>query len=273
MTTTLGFTWEHWRRDGDREVRNQNDFGPTARVDWRAAEWARLRAGYAFSARLGSSYDSTGALSGLRKYPQADRLRHRFDLLAQLDPRDDLGVTLTTAFDLSDFDDSDQGLTEDNRWNIGVDLSYRPHQRVGLWANYAFDYIWMFQEQGGEAWDSTTYDRAHNGGVGADVALVPHLLDLELSYLIQRGRAKTRGGGTAVDFPSIKNTLQAVTAGVSYHALEFLTFRTIYRWEKYDVTNFHDNFGISDTQGDIWLQNRIDDYDAHIVSISAVVKF
>ena len=60
---------------------------------------------------------------------------------------------------------------------------------------------------------------------------------------------------------------------MSYHALEFLTFRTIYRWEKYDVTNFHDIFGISDTQGDIWLQDRIADYDAHIVRISAVVNF
>ena len=111
--------------------------------------------------------------------------------------------------------------------------------------------------------------------MGADVVLVPGLLDLELSYFIQRGRAKTRAGRSAADddFPTIKNTLQAVSTGVSYHALEFLTFRTIYRWEKYDVNNFHDNFGISNSQGDIWLQNRVADYDAHIVSISAVVTF
>ena len=152
-------------------------------------------------------------------------------------------------------------------------LGYEPHERVRLWAYYAFDYVWAFQEQGEETWDSTTYDRAHNGGVGTDVALIPGLLDLELSYFIQRGRAKTRGGGTAADFPSLKNTLQAVTTGVSYHALEFLTFRTFYRWEKYDVNNFHDNFDITNAQGDIWLQNRVADYDAHIVSISAVVTF
>lgn len=167
-TATLGFEWQHWNRSGDREVRNLNEYGPTARIDWRAAEWARMRASYAFAARRGSDYNALpGALDGLRKFSQADRLRHRFDLQAQLDPRADLGFTITSAFSLSDYDDSAQGLTDDNRWNIGIDASYQLHERVGLWANYAYDYIWAFQEQGGGTWDSTTYDTAHNAGVGA----------------------------------------------------------------------------------------------------------
>ncbi len=202
------------------------------------------------------------------------RARHRFDLLTQLDPCDEFGVTLSSGFDLSNYDDSDQGLTDDNRFNIGIDASYRPHERVGLWVNYAYDYIWAFQNQDGGAWNNTTFDTAHNGGVGADFVLVPELLDAELSYFIQLGRARSEGGGTAVDFSIIKDTLQAVTAGLAVHPLEYLSFRALYRWEKYDRSNFHEDFPrFTDSQGDIWLQNRIADYDAHIFSFSAIVKF
>ena len=30
---------------------------------------------------------------------------------------------------------------------------------------------------------------------------------------------------------------------------------------------------VPDTQGDIYLQNRVDDYDAHIISMSVILKF
>jgi len=276
VSTTLGFEWEHWHRDKPREVRNTDEFGPTARVDWRAADWARFRAGYSFAARRGSSYDALpGALVGLRKYSQAELLRHRFNLLAQLDPCENFGVTLTGAFHLTDYDDSDQGLTDDDRFDVGIEASYRPHERVNIWANYNFDYIRSYQKQGGApTWTSKAHDTAHNGGAGVDIIIIRELLEAEFSYFIQRARAETEGGGTAVDFPNIKDRLQAATAALSLHPLEFLTLRTAYRWEKYDRNNFHEDFPLyTDAQGDIYLQNRIRDYDAHIFSVSAILTF
>lgn len=275
VTATLGFVWEKWQRDREREVRNLNEYGPTARIDWRASEWARLRASYTFTARRGSDYDAlSGALDGLRKYSQADRLRHHFDLQSHFVPSEDLSLTLTTGFDLSNYDDSDQGLTEDDRFNVGIDASYQLHERVVVWANYSYDYIWALQQQGGGTWDSTTRDTAHNGGVGADFMLIPELLDGEISYFIQSANARTLGGGTAEDYPTIEDSLQAVTAALSVHPFENVTLRGIYRFEKYDRDNFHENFPLyTDTQGDIYLQNRIGDYDAHIMSLSAIFKF
>jgi MtrB/PioB family decaheme-associated outer membrane protein len=277
VSTTVGMVWENWNRDSARNVRDTNEYGPTARVDWRAAKWARLRGGYTFAARRGDSYDEMGGLAGLRRFPQADLLRHRFNLLAQLDPCEDFGVTLTGAFNLTEYDDSVLGLTDDDRFDVGIEASYRPHERVNIWANYAFDYIRMFQKQGastGGGWDSKTHDTAHNGGAGVDVIIIRELLDAEFSYFIQRAWAETDGGGTAVDFPNIKDRLQAATATLSLHPLDYLTLRTGYRWEKYDRNNFHENFPLyTDTQGDIYLQNRIRDYDAHIVSVSAILTF
>jgi MtrB/PioB family decaheme-associated outer membrane protein len=274
VTGTLGFEWEHWNRSQDREVRNQNSYGPVARIDWRAASWARLRGSYGFSARRGNDYVAEpGALAGLRKYSQADRVRHRFELLTQLDPREDLGFTFSSGFSLNDYDDSDQGVTDDNRWNVGLDASYRPLSYLGFWAYYHFDYIWAFQKQSGGSWDSTTYDTAHNASVGVDFGIVPDRLDGEVSYFIQLARANTLGSGSAVDFPTIDDTLQAVSVGLNLYALEYLSFRALYRFEKYDRNNFHEDFPISDSQGDIYLQNRVADYDAHIVSLSAILSF
>jgi MtrB/PioB family decaheme-associated outer membrane protein len=274
VSTTVGMVWENWNRDNAREVRDMNEYGPTARVDWRAADWARLRAGYAFAARRGDRYDEQGALAGLRKYSQAELLRHRFNLLAQLDPCEDFGVTLTGAFHLTDYDDSDQGLTDDDRFDVGIEANYRLHERVNLWANYNFDYIRLYQKQGGSSWNSKARDTAHNGGAGVDFVIIPGMLDGEVSYFIQRAWAKTIGGGTAEDFPVIKDRLQAVTTALSVHPLEYLTFRGAYRWEKYDRNNFHEDFPLyTDSTGDIYLQNRIRDYDAHIFSISAILTF
>jgi MtrB/PioB family decaheme-associated outer membrane protein len=274
VSTTVGMVWENWNRDSARNVRDTNEYGPTARVDWRAAKWARLRGGYTFAARRGDSYDEMGGLAGLRRFPQADLLRHRFNLLAQLDPCEDFGVTLTGAFHLTDYDDSDQGLNDDDRFDVGIEANYRAHERVNIWANYNFDYVRLYQKQGGGGWDSKARDTAHNGGAGVDFVIIPDMLDGEVSYFIQRAWAKTIGGGTAVDFPVIKDRLQAVTTTLSVHPLEYLTFRGSYRWEKYDRNNFHEDFPLyTNTSGDIYLQNRIADYDAHIFSISAILTF
>ena len=65
-----------------------------------------------------------------------------------------------------------------------------------------------------------------------------------------------------------------MTAGLSLHVAEYLTFRGTYRWERYSRENFHEDFPLyTDTQGDIYLQNRIGDYNAHIFSFSAILKF
>ncbi len=147
---------------------------------------------------------------------------------------------------------------------------------MNIWANYNFDYIRMYQKQGGTTagWDSKTHDTAHNGGAGVDLIIIPELIDAEFSYFIQRAWAETDGGGSAVDFPNIKDRLQAATATLSFHPLDYLTLRTGYRWEKYDRTNFHEDFPLyTNDRGDIYLQNRIADYDAHIFTISAILTF
>ena len=103
----------------------------------------------------------TTPTSTIRKYSQADFLRHRLNLLAQFDPCDEVSLTVTSGATLVDYENSDQGVTGDDRWDAGFEASYRPHPRVGLRASYQFDYIRLFQKQGGSSWESVTSDFAH----------------------------------------------------------------------------------------------------------------
>jgi MtrB/PioB family decaheme-associated outer membrane protein len=310
VSGTLGFEYEHWNRSRDREVHNQSSYGPTARIDWRPSGWSHLRGSYAFVARRGTGYDwlapfsqqlppaevpgfAAGAnLPGLRKFSQANYLQHRFGLLTQLTPHESFDFSFSTGFKLTDYDDSSLGLTDDNRFNAGVEVSYRPHPRVGLSAFYAFDYIWAYQKQVNRPfgfptppppapWEGTTFDVAHNGGAAVDAVLWRDFLDARLSYFIQYGNAKTTGVGAASAWPALEDTLQAVDLTFDVYPLtrtsnEFargISFQPRYRFEKYDRSFFTENFPVSDDDGDIFLQDGISDYDAHIFTLMAIIEF
>lgn len=307
ITAAVGFEWESWDRSSDREVRHQNEYAPTARIDWRAANWARVRGSYAFRARQDNNYswiapfektfppaEAPGAaadanLPQLRKFDEADRYLHEFKLSTEINQWEQLSFTFSTGFDLANYHDSDFGLTDDRRWHMGFDADYAPLERLRIFAYYTYDSIYARQKQldrpfsgaGPFPWRSRTDDRAHTGGVGLSVSLVPELLEAELSYSIQDGHAKTTASGDpgagAVDWPAISDRLQAVTATLSYHPLEHMSFETSYRFEKYDQSDFKDRFPTTDNQGDIFLQNRgrglIRDFTANIFSVSVIYRF
>jgi len=307
LTAALGFEWESWNRSSDREVRHQNEYGWTSRIDWRAANWARLRTSYAFRVRTDNNYSWTAPfeasfppaevpsaataanVSQLRKFDEADRDLHEFKLSADIQRWQNVSFTLSAGFDLADYDDSDFGLTDDRRWHIGFDSDYSPLERLRLFAYYTYDSIYARQKQldrpfsgaGPFPWQSKTTDRAHTGGVGVNASLVPERLEAELSYFIQDGHAKTTAGGDAgagaVNWPKISDRLQAVTATLLYHPFASVTFETSYRFEIYDQSNFTDVFPTTDAQGDIFLQNQgrglIRDFTANIFSLSVIYRF
>ena len=70
----------------------------------------------------------------LRKFDQANRYLHRFDLLSRIAPVEALELTFTTNFGYADYNDTDFGLTESLEWSFGSDAFYQIHPRVSLLA-------------------------------------------------------------------------------------------------------------------------------------------
>jgi MtrB/PioB family decaheme-associated outer membrane protein len=320
-TGVLGFGFEYWDRSDDREVEHLYDYGPRLKVDYRTLGGTLLHAGYEFRNRYGSNYKALAPLDAIfapppqscdnnpnkfcrvRKFDQADRYLHRFDLLAQFLPREDLELTFTGNMNYSDYHNSSFGLTEDLGWSVGSDAFYQLHSRVGLMVYYTYEWRKFWQDSRNRPrtfgappvvtddwvnnWDSRTRYQYHNAGAVLSLGIIPEKLDTDLEYLINYGEEKTRSSGKpgvagpnpaaeAVDWPRVHDRLQAVSSTVSWHFSDRVTLRGGYRFEKYDVSDFRQNnipSSLVDSNGNLYLGDVAGDYTAHIFQIGAVLRF
>lgn len=328
-TLKVGYEWERWDRSDHREVIRTDEHTAKAAVDYKPAAWALLRAGYRFGIRRGTDYNTfahlahtivdeadfstavtTGQSTLLRKFDEADRNRHQADLMAQLSPRDDVTLTFTGGYGLTDYNNPALGLVEDERWSVGTEVGYRPLDWVGLSAWYTFESIQFRQDSrwrpvtAGVAvdnpvnnWSSISRDLVHTAGVGAEVVLIPDRLDASLSYVLEIAKAKTRAagvpgttaapdGGNAVDWPDIRDTLQTFIAALRYHIPKNLTVKAEYRFEHFNLANFKTDglepfmansnvnaVGAVSPSLDVFLGDRVDDYAVHVFALSLIYRF
>lgn len=152
-------------------------------------------------------------------------------------------------------------------------------------------------------WESDSEDRVHTAGFTTDFVLIPDRLDGSLSYIVAIARGETRAsgvpgftdatgsptppdGGNAVDYPDLKDTIHSPIAVLRYHLQKNFTIKMQYRYENFRVVNFKtDNLdpfmassnvngsGIVSPSTDVFLGDRVDDYSAHIVTLSGVYRF
>jgi hypothetical protein len=261
----------------------------------------------------------TGQLPALRKFDEADRKRQKARLLAQIAAREDLSFGLSGGWERHDYDATRYGLKEFDGWSAGVDVDWRPLERLGVFAWYTFEELDRRQRSrwrpvAGSApaivvsdfvndWKSRSSDQVQAAGLRVDVVLVPDRLDASVGFEIQDAKGITRsddvpgflaappgalgaGGGAAFDYPTLADTLQALTTTLSYHVTERITLKGVYRYERWDVTDFRrddlDPFEpLSNVSGssvvspslDVFLGDRVADYDAHLFALSVVYTF
>lgn len=315
-TSTFGYGWDYWHRSSDREVEDLHEHGPSLKVDYRALDGLLLHAGYQFRTRDGSSYNSFAPIlastdltdpvdlsaakfSLVRKFDEADRNMHRFDLLGKLVPVEDLELTFTGNVACVDYDDSSYGLIKSLDWSAGSDVFYQVHPRVGLLGYYTYEWRKSTQnsryrprtfappivitDDPANDWRSRTRYQYHNAGVDLILALIPEKLDADLGYLVQYGQEKTKvqnapggsGSGDAVDWPSVNDLLQSVSGSLAWHFTDRVTFGVGYRYEDYSIDNFRDdNIPVTLTDGsNVFLGDVVGDYHAHIVEMAATLRF
>jgi MtrB/PioB family decaheme-associated outer membrane protein len=172
----VGYEFERYDRDR-REVNVTNENGVKAYLDYRAAEWARLRTSYEYLARRYDVYDYANFVlwqyasvatnqnsQFMRRYDMANRNRDKANLWIDFYPWE--GVTITPQgglrFDhyLTDpFSNATQqlGLLRDNNWNAGVEIAYSPTRRISLMASYTYEKSDMRGVTGGFNTCTTTF--------------------------------------------------------------------------------------------------------------------
>jgi MtrB/PioB family decaheme-associated outer membrane protein len=284
MTTLrAGFGWENWRRSKDREVRHSNEYGGNFAVDMRPAERLQLLTAYKVGYRDYNSYfpKSGGASNpALRRFDQAQRLRNAFDQRLMLMAQDNLTFSANAGFVYDYYFDSKLGLRRDRRWNVGFDVAYTPYDWLGLSTWWLYDHANRKQRSAtgtpGAGWTTKNKDKSHTVGVDLGVELIPELLDWDSSYALQiatansNTRAETPPGAS---FPKLRDTSHNVDTKLTWHALEQLDLIAGYQFSKFDSRNFYTDELGTVRGSDIYLNNRLNDYDAHIFTLGARYEF
>ena len=294
VRVSAGPFWDRWSRSRDREVSKLDEYGGKFRVDLRPARWATVRADYLLGFRNGSEYKpfdylaatldpgqlddpdfaSIGQLSQLRKFDEADRDRHEVKLLTQITPRDDFDLGFSGGWGYYDYPESDFGVRDNQRWNVGTEVGYQPMEWFSMSAWYSFEHSTLSQKSRWRPvssgvvtddpvnnWDSDSTDIVHTLGVNLDFVLIPEKLDLSFVYTFEHGDGKTEAnaaagcvpapvtgvclpggtiadGGAAVDYPSIEDRLQIFATTLRYHVSENVTLEGMYAFEKLSLQDY-----------------------------------
>jgi MtrB/PioB family decaheme-associated outer membrane protein len=304
---SFSYQWDHWKRGRNREVLSTNEHGPGIDFDYLAATWLQLRTGYAFLLRDRSDYrslayfeqtlppadaaaaENNSTFSSLRDFDVERRRLHKVDALAQILPLETLALTLSGAVYAANYPNADYGLEDDTAWSAGAEASWTPLDWLSFAVGYTYDYDRLAQDLRNRPglpddpindYHTRIGGEAHNVTAESDVTLIPDRLSFNVGYLFQHGRDRTDSSGalgTAVDYPTVGDWLHVAHAELRYRVLEPVELRARYAYEKW----YHEDFrydGLrpstpSVSATDIFLGDEVDDYQAHVISLSAVVEF
>lgn len=319
---TLGTGWERWERSEFREVSESDEFFGKTVLDVTPVDWLLVRAKYMPSIRRINGYDTDAPAKGkfteevvheeasiaqsvlLRKLDEAERDRHRLDLLVQLTPIDTLTLTQTAGYRHDDFPDTVLGLQREISWSAGMDVNWTPVERLSLTAGYMHESFFQKQRAryrpvtGGVGfdyadfdWISINTDTIETVHAGVKAALIPRVLDWTLrgNFSTAMARMETRNpvapvSGTAPQNasaktkpnPALVDSLLRLETSLRYHFLKSWTAGLSYIFESFDKDDWRTDtltpyiVGLNNA---VFLGNDQKDYDAHIVVLTLGYRF
>jgi len=319
---TIGYAYNKTERE-HREVHKQEEDTYRATIDTKPFSWGEVRLSYEFSQRDGF-YDYTvpwertiesGAnpaqLPWLRKYDEAERDRSRIQLIATVYPTEKLSVTGSYIFGYDDFDNSDFGLLKDKHNIFSIDADYAPHERLSLYAFYTYEKYendmksrqWNqngtsdpFTDETTTTSDSNWYndneDETNTFGGGFLLALLPKILDLDVSYSYADTDgvakfssvvgSKDTNAFTPVDYTEVDDTnLQTLHAKLKYNIKKTGLSATLgYMWERFDIEDYNKKgFTNVPTESDgdfndaILMGTLPENYDVNLIYANLQYKF
>lgn len=294
--TGLGVGYQYERTDREnREVEEQDDHTFKLSADNRSLAWLDLRASYERTQREIGDYnfdvyllsgDDLQQLPQLRKYDQADLARDRIQLQAAFLPTEVLSFGMSGIYGRDDYKESPYGLLEDSHLLLSFDADYAISDRASVNLFYSFERYDNTQRgnDGTADWTADGEDQVHSVGAGLKLALIPDLLDLDLTYTysdVDGNIAFTSPSGAFADFEAVDDTkIHSLNSKLKYHFTKNLTLSLGYLWEKFDYDDFSTNgFTFVPTnaagnyQGALLAGTLPEDYDVHIVYTQLTFRY
>ncbi len=143
VAVTVGYNWKGDTRGNEQG--NTSSHTPQAGVRVSPTNWLSLLANYSFTTRTGSNPlafvtqtgDPTAVLVPLTyKFYSGSLNRNNANFVAEVYPWDTVTCSGNFSIYNDNFTNSALGIQSDRGWSTGVDVSWRPHDRVALSLGY-----------------------------------------------------------------------------------------------------------------------------------------
>lgn len=321
LAVGVGAGWERWDRSSGREVEQSDEIFARALVDYVATDWLTTRVTYRPSFRRYDEYNTFAHLAHvvleeptegelavlqhplLRKFDEAERNRHRVDLLITLAPLDTLTGSINASWYDDDYLRSTLGIRGETGWSAGFDVSYRPIERLGFFASYVHENTWrkmqsiqrpvvseVTQEFADFTWISNITDVSDTFSLGATVVLIPRLLDWSVvgnyststgytdnrnPFPLTSGTSSQRSSATALPWPSFEENLWRIETALKVHFWKVWTAKLGYAFESFQKNDWHTDHLQPAMTGfnSVWLGNDLRNYTAHMVGATLGYQF
>ncbi len=248
------YAWEQYdrtRRDANVTNEHSGKFYMDGEL-WASTQW---RGSVMYAQRRYDSYDeaafvadigllSADNLAQARKFDMANRDRLKIETFLDVPINNNLTITPTLGLRNDDYpiDVVNQlGVSKDNGWNAGADLSARLSPDIRVMFSYMYEERLRNMANSGVAptgvatpnniWSSNIVQRYNTVITALDWKVIPERLDLRFEYLLalgseanatnpcSSGAAGCTGGGTGVtttQFPTEKNSFQRFSTTARY---------------------------------------------------------
>ncbi len=308
VSTTLGVGWQGWDRNSTRNVYHSDEPFAKAILEVNPTDWLSNRLEYRLSFLRNSNYNprpthiATDQSPLERKIDLAERNTQQISLLTQVSPIDTVSVGVTGSWRSNDYIDSPLGVQQGVDWAAGINISWRPTDRITLSAGYVHDWTFTKQQQNAifpgtfpanpsYAWLSDNADTTNTYNVRLDAIVIPQKLNFNLgmSYAAAVGTIKTRNTdppptgqpaaqnnqALAFRFPAFEDELLRLDMGITYNFDKVWTATLGYALETWHKKDFRtDNLtpfqsGITS----IFLGENYPNYTVTLISFVVGYKF
>ncbi len=307
---TLGLGWEGWDRNSTGNVYHSDEPFAKAVFEVNPSDWLLARLEYRPSFKRNSNYNpspthiATDQFPLERKINLAERNRQQVDLLTQVTPIDTVSVGLTGTWRGDDYVDSPLGVQQGVDWSAGINISWKPTERLTLSAGYVHDWTFTKQlqwtifpgtspptAQPSYKWLSDNADATDTYHLEANAVLIPQKLDLTLgwSYAAAVGSTRTRNTNPppsgltpgmnaqalALRYPTFEDELLRLDLGLTYHFAKVWTATLGYALETWHKKDFRtDNLNpFTNNISSVFLGEDYKNYTVNIVSLTLGYRF
>ncbi|MCX5887927.1 MAG: MtrB/PioB family outer membrane beta-barrel protein [Deltaproteobacteria bacterium] len=139
LAFTAGYTWQGVDRTNGQGTTSSSS--PQVGLRLTPTSWLSLNANYAYTVRLGWNFmvreqEGEAGVPITYKSYTGNLNRNAFNFIAEVLPANNITTSFNFSIYNDNFLDSTLGIQSDRGWSTGVDVSWRPHDRVALSLGY-----------------------------------------------------------------------------------------------------------------------------------------